>query len=378
MEQQLPKNFEAYAEGRKNGFLKIKGVKESGRHVAGYFCTFAPLEIFDAAGVLAVSLCGMSGETIPDAETELPKNICPLVKSSYGFALSEKCPYTYYADMIVGETTCDAKKKMYERLGKLKDTYVMQLPQGVDEDDAKPMMVKEVKLLAKYVEKKFGVTITDEALRKAAVKRNEYRHALVELMELQTEVPAPIRSVQLYKFMDSIKFNFDLDAAIASVHELKAKLMAEKVPKDNEKRIMVTGCPIGGVLDKVVGAIENNGGRVVCYENCSGIKATRCYVDTDAPDIYEALADAYLKIGCSVMTPNPRRMENIPRLVEEFKVDGIIDVTLQTCHTYMIETRAVRRLCEGIGKPYMSLETDYSHSDDGQIDTRIAAFIETI
>ena len=78
------------------------------------------------------------------------------------------------------------------------------------------------------------------------------------------------------------------------------------------------------------------------------------------------------------MTPNPRRMENIPNLVNEFNVDGIIDVTLQTCHTYMIETRAIRRLCEEIGKPYMSLETDYSHSDDGQIDTRIAAFIEMI
>ena len=61
----------------------------------------------DTAGLLSVSLCGMSNETIPAAETVLPKNLCPLIKSSYGFAITDKCPYTYWSDLIVGETTCD-------------------------------------------------------------------------------------------------------------------------------------------------------------------------------------------------------------------------------------------------------------------------------
>ena len=82
--------------------------------MAGTFCTFTPLEILDAAGMLAVSLCGMSAETIPAAEVDLPRNLCPLIKSSYGFYVSDKCPYTYFSDLVVGETTCDGKKKMYE------------------------------------------------------------------------------------------------------------------------------------------------------------------------------------------------------------------------------------------------------------------------
>ena len=99
-------------------------------------------------------------------------------------------------------------------------------------------------------------------------------------------------------------------------------------------------------MEKVVGAVERSGGAVVCYENCSGIKAARCFVDTEREDMAEAIADAYLNIGCSVMSPNTRRMENLPELIREFGAEGVIDVTLQICITYMIETRAIRKLCE--------------------------------
>ena len=129
----LPKRFEEFSDARNNGFLKVKALKESGKRVAGVFCTFTPLEILDAAGFVSVSLCGMSAETIPDAEVDLPKNLCPLIKSSYGFYVSDKCPYTYFSDLIVGETTCDGKKKMYELMGKGKKTFILHLPQGEDD-----------------------------------------------------------------------------------------------------------------------------------------------------------------------------------------------------------------------------------------------------
>ena len=324
----------------------------------------------------------MSNETIPAAETVLPKNLCPLIKSSYGFALTDKCPYTYWADLIVGETTCDGKKKMYDLLGERKKTYILQLPQGIDQSYARKLWIKEIRRFIDYVAKEFDVLITDDSLRAAAVKRNQLRAERLKLMELQKLSPVPISGVKLYKFMEGLSFNFDLDNAIAAVKSLRAEILKEyelneKAPTER-KRILITGCPIGGVLDKVVGAIERNGADTVCFENCSGIKAMRCMVDTERDDIVEAIADAYLGIGCSVMSPNEKRMENLPKLINEFKADGVIDVTLQTCTTYMIETRAVRKLCQGPDVPYMSMETDYSQEDSGQIDTRIAAFIETL
>lgn len=84
----LPEQFSQFGEARQNGFLSVKAVKEKGGRVAGIFCTFTPVEILDAAGFLPVSLCGMSDEVIPAAEAHLPRNLCPLIKSSYGFAVS--------------------------------------------------------------------------------------------------------------------------------------------------------------------------------------------------------------------------------------------------------------------------------------------------
>ena len=80
-----------------------------------------------AAGAIPVGLCSFSDETIAEAEQDLPRNLCPLVKSSYGFAKTQKCPYFYFSDLIIGETTCDGKKKMYEMLGEIKDLSLIHI-----------------------------------------------------------------------------------------------------------------------------------------------------------------------------------------------------------------------------------------------------------
>ena len=379
----LPAQFEDFSNARREGFLRVKDVKEKGGRIAGIFCTFTPLEILDAAGLIPVSLCGMSGETIPDAEAHLPKNLCPLIKSSYGFAVSDKCPYTYFSDIIVGETTCDGKKKMYEMLGELKDTYILHLPQGVLPEYALDMWTAEFRRFIDYLEKKFDIKITDEALREAAVRRNEQRALRCQLMELQKQDPPPMKGYQLYKTLEGAGFKFFHEDIMASLNQLKSDVEQDYAAGNSPvmpgaKRVLITGCPIGGVLDKTVQLIEDHGGVVVCYENCSGYKAAFQMVDTEADDILEAIAKRYLEIGCSVMTPNNKRLELLPQLIKDFKADCIVDITLQACITYNIESSLIRKLASNLGIPFLTLETDYSAADTGQLETRLEAFLEML
>lgn len=120
----LPENFETYMDARKAGFIRMQEAKEKGARIVGTFCSFVPQELIIAAGASAVSLCATSEEPIAAAEADLPRNLCPLIKASYGFAKTDTCPYFYFSDFIVGETTCDGKKKMFELLNELKETYV--------------------------------------------------------------------------------------------------------------------------------------------------------------------------------------------------------------------------------------------------------------
>jgi len=198
-------------------------------------------------------------------------------------------------------------------------------------------------------------------------------------MEVLRADPAPVSGTELYKVLDGLGFDFDLPHAVAHVEELAARLRETKPSAPaGGPRLLVTGCPIGGVYQKVLGAAERAGAQVVCFENCAGIKPARCCVDAEAEDILAAIADAYLTIGCAVMTPNHRRFDMIPALIEEFHADAVLDIALSSCHTYLIEGRSLRELCRSLGVPYMALETDYSQLDAGQIDTRIAAFVESL
>lgn len=378
----LPKNFEEFNETRRNGFIKVKELKDRGQKVVGTFCTFAPVEAIYAAGAYPISLCAVSEETIPDAEKHLPKNLCPLIKASYGFALTDKCPYTYFSDLIVGETTCDGKKKMYEYLEEIKPLHVMQLPQNTNRNHALKVWKEEIKYFMERLEDQFDVKITEEALKDAIKIRNEERTVLKDLYSLGKLNPAPISGLQLHKIIDATHYTFDKKEQNRmlkeTIEDIKANYDARKDTYKNGPRILITGCPIGGVADKVLTAIEESGGVAVCFENCTGIKEKIRLVD-ETKDPIDALAEKYLSIPCSVMAPNDGRLDLISELVDEFSVDAVIDITLQACHTYNVETHRIKKFVNEEKKiPYMNIETDYSTSDIGQLKTRMAAFIEML
>ena len=349
--------WENYEEKRKAGFIKAMEFKKKGGKIAGCLCAYTPVEIIEAAGMASIGLCGTSQETIPDAERVLPKTICPLIKSTYGFALTKKCPYTYFSDIIIGETTCDGKKKMYELLGEIKDVHILHLPQGKDVPYARKMWYEECLRLKEVLERKLGITITGEDLRKG-----------IDMM----------LNIQKQTFAMSVDdYINDLEKLIADTK--KAYLEEGERPVSvAAKRILLTGCPSGGLIEKVVMTIEGLGGVVVCRNDCSGERSQSFLIDENAENIMEAISDRYLKIDCSVMTPNTGRYEDTLNMIEKYRVDGVIDIVLTGCHTFNIETHTMAKVLKERGIPYMKLETDYALADKGQIDTRIGAFIEML
>ena len=379
----LPRTFEEFNEQRKASFIHVKDFKQAGNRLVGFLCSYTPLEIIDAAGASSVALCGTSDEVIPEAEKVLPANLCLLIKSTYGFAYSEKCPFTYFSDMIVGETTCDGKKKMYELLSELKETHILHLPQGRDRAYESDGWYEECRLLLERLEKLYGITITDEDLRAAAARRNRLREAQLSMFELQALEPPAMTGVELMSTMFAGTFSFDIVSytkkieATVAAHKSAYEAGERPVPAD-AKRILITGCPVGGVINKIGRTIETNGGVIVCMDDCSGERTARMMVDENAPDILRAISDRYLDINCSVMTPNDGRMENTLTMCEKYHVDGVVENVLTACHTFNVESARMQKAVEGAGIPYLKIETDYSAGDQGQIDTRIAAFIETL
>ena len=290
-------------------------------------------------------------------------------------------PIFYFSDLVVGETTCDGKKKMYEYLGEFKPVHVMQLPNSQSGQKSFELWKDEVVKLKGLIEEQFKVEIKEEDIKSAIKLKNEERVALKNFYSLGKLQPPALTGSDILKVVYGATFKFDKEASIKEINDLTEKVKKEYEEGkrlDPKPRILITGCPIGGAAEKVVRAIEENGAYVVAYENCTVAKANERLVDEDK-EVYDALAEKYLAIGCSCMTPNPNRLELLDQMIKEYKVDGVVDVVLQACHTYAVETLSIKRFTkEKHNVPYIAVETDYSQSDIGQLNTRMAAFIEML
>jgi benzoyl-CoA reductase/2-hydroxyglutaryl-CoA dehydratase subunit BcrC/BadD/HgdB len=356
--------------------------RAAGDKLVGTFCIYVPEEILLALGAIPVALCGGTSLSIPYAERLLPRDICPLVKSTVGLALSNTCAYAPIEDLAVGETTCDAKKKTWDLLAKNGDLYVIELPQKKGARD-RDLWQDEVRQFKSRLERLTGRALDAEKLAGAIRLMNRKRRALARLNAFRQEANPPLSGLDALVVMqgalldDAVRFTERLDALNDELEDRVRRGIG--VAPDRAKRIMISGCP--SVLGnwKLHALVESAGGIIVCDETCTGSRYYENLVDEDRSGLeaqIAAIADRYLKIECSCFSPNDERIRSITRLAREHRVDGVIQYVLQYCHTYNIEAVAVAAALKEARVPSLKVVTDYAEADTGQLRLRVDAFLE--
>jgi benzoyl-CoA reductase/2-hydroxyglutaryl-CoA dehydratase subunit BcrC/BadD/HgdB len=359
--------------------LDIETAKKNGRKVVGFYCLYSPVELAVAAGAIPLPLCGTRNDPIEAAETVLPRNLCPLIKSSFGFAMTDTCPFFRFSDLIVADTTCDGKKKMFEIMTQYKPLHILQLPQTQNSENALPTWYDEIVAYKKALEMHLKVSIRDESIHDAIVLLNEERMARKALMDLGRKNPTPISGMNLIEVMFKIGFLADKRKGITLIKEVVEDITRQSEGESEQKgpRLLLTGVPVGLGSHKVVQIAEQVGASVVAFENCSGYK--QAFLVEEEGDPLMALAKQYLTTPCSVMSPNNSRLDLLEEMIQGFAVDGVIDLTWQACHTYNVEAYQVQKYVqEKFGLPYLHLESDYSEADTEQLRVRIEAFLEML
>ncbi len=326
-------------------FNHIQAEKQNGKPLVGVYCCFAPLEIFWAIGANVAVLCGSSADPIPAAEEDLPINICPLVKSSYGYVKTDTCPFNKISDVTVAETTCDGKKKMFELIKDKKPTYIMELPVMPGKEESFDFWLEKVRDVKNWIELQFNTKITDEMIEKA-IKEANYRRSLVLKAYDFLKPHPPFMTNDEIIALSGYAFYINGKPAQDSInHALqvldKRKMNNESVASPMAPRILITGSPIMGATEKVYKIIEDSGGIVIVSEACSGIKPLLRPVEEDTGDPIRALAHRYFEFPCSVMAMNTRRLEQLDYLIKEFKPDAVVEIVLMGCHTYNIESYSI-------------------------------------
>jgi benzoyl-CoA reductase/2-hydroxyglutaryl-CoA dehydratase subunit BcrC/BadD/HgdB len=367
--------------------LRIKELHEAkaqGRKVIGTFCVFVPEELVLAAEAVCVGLCAGAEIGRESAEKILPRNTCALIKSFVGFKLSRLCPYIESCDLVVGETTCDGKKKAYEIFADYAPVYVMEIPQMKQACDRELWKAEILRFKAR-IEEITGQEITAARLKEAIKLVNGRRLALQRLNRLRAAVPTPIsgRDVLL---INQISFYDDPVRFTAKINELcdelekRVKAGEGVVPKDTP-RLMLSGCPMAVPNWKLPYIVESSGAVIVGEESCIGTRNIRDLVDESGNTLeamLDNLVDRYMRIDCACFTPNQERLDNITAMAKDLGVQGVIHFALNFCQPYAIEAFKVGRTLEAAGIPMLSIETDYSMEDVEQLKTRVEAFMEMV
>ncbi len=363
---------------------ELQDAKEAGRKIVGAFCVFAPEEITLAAGAVQVGLCAGAEAGKDAAEKVLPRNTCALIKSFVGFKLARLCPYLESCDMVIGETTCDGKKKAYEIFEEYAPVYVMEIPQMKRACDRDLWMTEMLRYKDK-MEELSGKAITAESLRDAIKLVNDRRRALQRLNSLRAASPVPIsgRDVLLINqvsfYDDPVRFTASINKLCDEIED-RVKAGEGVAPKD-APRLLLSGCPMAVPNWKLPYVIESSGAVIVGEESCIGARNTRDLVDEGGKTMDEfmnALADRYMRIDCACFTPNTERLGNIASMAKDLKADGVIHYGLSFCQPYAIEAYKVERAMKDAGVPMLSIETDYSMEDVEQLKTRVEAFVEML
>ncbi|MBF0120105.1 MAG: 2-hydroxyacyl-CoA dehydratase [Desulfobacterales bacterium] len=368
--------------------LRIKELlneKESGRKIIGSYCVFVPEEIVLAANATLVGLCAGADFAVQEVEKVLPRNTCSLIKSTFGFKLGKVCPYLECSDMVVGENTCDGKKKSYETLSEIvSNFYAMDLPQ-MKSVQGKALLKAEYIKFKEALEKLTKFPLTVESLKKGIETVNNKRKAIYRLNNLRKTNPSPISGIdsllinQVYFYDNPARFT---DSVNKICDELEQRVEKEEgIFSKSTPRLLLSGCPMAVPNWKIPWIIETSGALIVGEESCVGERGTRNLVDSSGNTIdalIDAIVDRYFQIDCAIFTPNPNRLDHILEMFDKYQANGVITYNLQFCQPYLMENMKVEEKLKSKKIPNLRIETDYSMEDVGQLKTRLEAFIELV
>ena len=356
--------------------------------LVGTTCIQAPEELIYAFGATPMRLCNGSYHYDQRGADFMPAKSCSLVKATLGMLNSETViPKIGKPDLIVNPSTCDQKKKssvMIEDMGY--SVFDLEFPNVKESEASRVYWRRSVREFAARLRELTGKKLTRQKLREAMAKTSRAQAAFRKLHAFRRKSPSLILGKDAFLVTNAYFFD-DIERWTAAVEKLNEELAQREADgfravQSKAPRILFTGSPPIFPNLKLPLLIEEAGGVVVSDETCSSNRMLYDMTAVDewlVNDMVDSLADKYLKpCTCPVFTRNDDRRRRLLDLVAQFNADGVVYQAFSGCQVYEMEYRSVADEFNKAGIPMLYVETDYSPDDQGQLSTRIEAFLESL
>ncbi|QDR79293.1 2-hydroxyacyl-CoA dehydratase [Sporomusa termitida] len=352
---------------------------DEGKKSVGYLCTYTPLELINAAGVNQLRLFKMGNTEVVASGEQITQSVfCDFTKSILG-AFKEGDPLYKALDKVYTFYTCDCIKKVGEAIGDFfSPTDIYTLPRLREKASSRNYYRTEIVNFKEDLETLSGNTVSEEAVREQIKLYNQVRGVLKKISDLRKRENPPLKGKD---FLDLIKGYYYLPPAELLVLYQQIYDTLAAVPDQGRQpiRLMMAGGIVADGDRRLLELIEDTvGARVVIEDHCTGSRNVSFQISEEG-DPYQALAEGYLdQSPCTRMKPLQERVAISGDLAQEYKVDGILYVYLKFCPCYGQIKHEFFRHYQKLGIPVLEVPVDYSASDQGQLKTRLEAFIEVL
>ncbi|MEK6765709.1 MAG: 2-hydroxyacyl-CoA dehydratase, partial [Planctomycetota bacterium] len=342
----------------------------------GYFCTYTPVEIIRAAGYHPIRIKGSNNEN-GGAEELLCNNICSYIKTLTDEKLSGNLDHL---EGIVFTNSCDGMRRLYDAWIRIdngkKFNYFLDIPKNSDEASVQ-YFADVIQTFKEELENHFQLKIQNEDINTSISLYNGMRDKVTLFLQKQWNGYVGHSGYEIYtllkKGINAVPEKFqDYVSTLTSL----MKKIGDVPEKNSAPKLFVWGSILEN--EEIIRMIEDAGARVVSEDLCTGSRYFDKKVEiTDNP--YKSISERYLKRSpCSRMVDVFGRIKNIISLIERRAISGAIYHSLKFCDHTLYDYPLVKEEFERKHIPLLHINCDNSSNSEGQIKTRIQAFIEQL
>lgn len=348
--------------------------KRNGIKRVGFFCSYVPLELLDAAGVLGYRIKGVSGIDIGTGTHYLSSRLCTFSRNALTLALEDELSFL---DGLIGTNTCDQIRRTSQNWivkNPPRFSCFIHAPRADNEGNVS-YYEGQLGRLKSELESWLNRKISDDDLRVAIRKRNRARSLLRRLSDLRRRPDITLSGSEMLTV--SIAYH---QMPVDLFNDAAEPLLAERDTAEGRRgqaRVLL----VGGIVDEpsYVRFIEDQGLDIVADAVCFGLRCYRDDVEEDRPPLNAIARRALRHFPCARMGESfPRRWDEIKQLYDACTADGIIYQRLKFCQLWGVDAHNMTPLCEAHHIPVLHLEREYGMISTGQLKTRLQAFSELI
>lgn len=353
----------------------VAEAQSDGGRIIGYTCSYVPEPLISVKGLLALRLRAPGVSGTPMADTYLSSYICPYTRSLLEFALEGRYDRL---DGWVHTGSCDHLRRLYDNLNYLLAplfNYIIDLPHKTG-GEALDWFEEELRTLASEIERHFGVDTGRDALLEAINTQNDCAEILSSIGELRKLDDPPLSGADFHTLLVACSA-MPKHAVSVALKKVADELKSKKESQKRRARLLLAGSQMDD--PGYIRIIESVGGLVVADRFCFGSIPWLEKIKVN-DDPLRSLASHYLrKTSCPrMMEEFDSRVAAILKSVKEYRADGVVVETMKFCDCWGVESSSLVEALRGAGVPVLRIEREYALYGEGQLRTRIQAFIESM